>query len=326
MRIVVARGQASSRTPFILSEVMTDVARGKVPLRLPCLCTLCEFKQPRSGPVFISLKLPPSPKRTGSAEDNGICDGRVEARQGVPRGGGGAGISSADLRKCAARRRRHDGCGARGAPRRASRPLERASPRALRDGGAAGTGPRRPRGATRRGRSTAGSGPSRAGSGPTFFSRARRGRRRHWVVDVRRRRADRGPFLRLASHGASWPRPQGRGVRTEPAALGVSTGEARPRGFGLSPRRRRPRSRARNGVRRRRSATPSAPGVTWTRKTTFSAPRRARGSGSRVSIDFDRGHDARARAARRRRRTSVDLIFYTWGPPRRVRRRKPRPL
>ena len=120
--------------------------------------------------------------------------------------------------------------------------------------------------------------------------------------------------------------PQGRGGRTEPAALGVSTGEARPRGFGLSPRRRRPRSRARNGVRRRRSATPSAPGVTWTRKTTFSAPRRARGSGSRVSIDFDRGHDARARAARRRRRTSVDLIFYTWGPPRRVRRRKPRPL
>ena len=90
----MARGQTSSRTPFILSEVMTDVARGKVPLRLASLCALCEFKQPRSGPVFISLKLPPSPKRTGSAEDNGICDGRVEARQGVPRGGGGAGISS----------------------------------------------------------------------------------------------------------------------------------------------------------------------------------------------------------------------------------------
>ena len=94
MRIVVVRGQTSSRTPFILSEVMTDVARGKVPLRFESAASLCDFKQPRSGPVFISLKLPPSPKRTGSAEDNGICDGRVEARQGVPRGGGGAGISS----------------------------------------------------------------------------------------------------------------------------------------------------------------------------------------------------------------------------------------
>ena len=42
---------------------------------------------------------PMSPKRTGqkkktSSNCNGICDGRVEARQGVPRGGGGAGISS----------------------------------------------------------------------------------------------------------------------------------------------------------------------------------------------------------------------------------------
>ena len=96
MRIVVVlvRGQTSSRTPFILSEVMTDVARGKVPLRFESAASLCDFKQPRGGPVFTSLKLPPSPKRTGSAEDNGICDGRVEARQGVPRGGGGAGISS----------------------------------------------------------------------------------------------------------------------------------------------------------------------------------------------------------------------------------------
>ena len=60
MRIVVARGQASSRTPFILSEGMTDVARGKVPLRLTGLCALCEFKQPRGGPFLNSLKLPPT--------------------------------------------------------------------------------------------------------------------------------------------------------------------------------------------------------------------------------------------------------------------------
>ena len=52
MRIVVVRGQTSSRTPFILSEVMTDVARGKVPLRFESAASLCDFKQPRGGPVF----------------------------------------------------------------------------------------------------------------------------------------------------------------------------------------------------------------------------------------------------------------------------------
>ena len=59
-RIVVAIRQMSSRTPFILSEVMTDVARGKVPLRLTGLYALCEFKQPRGGPFLNSLKLPPT--------------------------------------------------------------------------------------------------------------------------------------------------------------------------------------------------------------------------------------------------------------------------
>ena len=41
MRIVVVRGQTSSRTPFILSEVMTDAARGKVPLRFESAASLC---------------------------------------------------------------------------------------------------------------------------------------------------------------------------------------------------------------------------------------------------------------------------------------------
>ena len=326
MRIVVARGQASSRTPFILSEGMTDVARGKVPLRLPCLCTLCEFKQPRSGPVLISLKLPPSPKRTGSAEDNGICDGRVEARQGVPRGGGGAGISS-EISESA---RPGDGdttAAARGA--RPDAPPDRWNARRLAHFVTA----------ARRGRGRGGRGAPPAGAARRRDPvRVERDPVRHFFpargavdVDIGSSTSDAG--ARIAGRSCDSPPTARRGrarravaSAIEPAALGVSTGEARPRGFGLSPRRRRPRSRARNGVRRRRSATPSAPGVTWTRKTNFSAPRRARGSGSRVSIDFDRGHDARARAARRRRRTSVDLIFPTWGPPRRVRRRKPRPL
>ena len=85
MRIVVARGQASSRTPFILSEGMTDVARGKVPLRLPCLCTLCEFKQPQSGPVFNFAEIAPvaiSPMSSSSA----TADGRLRPLDGVGKG------------------------------------------------------------------------------------------------------------------------------------------------------------------------------------------------------------------------------------------------
>ena len=85
MRIVVVRGQTSSRTPFILSEVMTDVARGNVPLRLAGLYALCEFKQPRSGPVFNFAEIAPvaiSPMSSSSA----TADGRLRPLDGVGKG------------------------------------------------------------------------------------------------------------------------------------------------------------------------------------------------------------------------------------------------
>ena len=85
MRIVVVRGQTSSRTPFILSEVMTDVAKGKVPLRLAGLCALCEFEQPRSGPVFNFAEIAPvaiSPMSSSSA----TADGRLRPLGGVGKG------------------------------------------------------------------------------------------------------------------------------------------------------------------------------------------------------------------------------------------------
>ena len=82
MRIVVVRGQTSSRTPFILSEVMTDVARGKVPLRFESAASLCDFKQPRSGPVFNFAEIAPiaiSPMSSSSA----TADGRLRPLDGV---------------------------------------------------------------------------------------------------------------------------------------------------------------------------------------------------------------------------------------------------
>ena len=119
-------------------------------------------------------EIDPSPQRTLSQRD---CDGRVEARQGVPRGGGGAGISSG-ISESARPVDGDDGCGARGAPRRAFRPLERgvASRASRRRRGGDGTAAR-PAGATRRGRSTA------AVRSDIFFPRAARststlGRRR----------------------------------------------------------------------------------------------------------------------------------------------------
>ena len=47
---VVRRGQTSSMTPLILSEVMTDAPGSGVPLRFESAASLCEFKQPRGGP------------------------------------------------------------------------------------------------------------------------------------------------------------------------------------------------------------------------------------------------------------------------------------
>ena len=86
LRIVVVIRQTSSRTPFILSEVMTDVARGNVPLRLAGLYALCEFKQPRSGPVFNFAEIAPvaiSPMSSSSA----TADGRLRPLDGVGEAG-----------------------------------------------------------------------------------------------------------------------------------------------------------------------------------------------------------------------------------------------
>ena len=85
LRIVVVIRQTSSRTPFILSKVMTDVARGNVPLRLAGLYALCEFKQPRSGPVFNFAEIAPvaiSPMSSSSA----TADGRLRPLDGVGKG------------------------------------------------------------------------------------------------------------------------------------------------------------------------------------------------------------------------------------------------
>ena len=56
----VVRRQTSSKTLFILSEVMTDASRCGVLLRFESAASLCEFKQPRGSPVLNSLKLPPT--------------------------------------------------------------------------------------------------------------------------------------------------------------------------------------------------------------------------------------------------------------------------
>ena len=64
-RNAVVRRQASSRTPLILSEVITDApgSGARVMLRFESAASLCEIEQPQGGPFLNALKLPPTDPR-----------------------------------------------------------------------------------------------------------------------------------------------------------------------------------------------------------------------------------------------------------------------